>query len=150
MKQLKVSLNTKQRADLERSAKESGRSLSEEIRRRLETSLVDDEKFSVFARLIGEETTWLAQMVMAAALENDQIVDATEDDWKKIAPTVQRALVVALSEWWGPIRFGQPTTPDLRADTIGKTAAKNFLFLTEALARRRAADEDDDEPEGET
>jgi hypothetical protein len=62
---------------------------------------------------------------------------------------VHRALVVALNEWFGSIRFGSPTKANPEADTIGKAAAKNYLLLATEL-RRRATEEEDDESEGET
>ena len=75
MKQVKIGLTGKQRGALDRSAKEAGRTLSQEIRQRLETSISDDERFSAFAKLMGEQVKWLSQMVIASAFEDDQIVD---------------------------------------------------------------------------
>ena len=148
MKQVKISLTGKQRGELELSAQKTGRSLSEEVRRRIDISLLD-ERFSLFAHEVAEEVKWLAQMVLVSASEKDQALLAPlNEDLKKIDPTVQRALVVALNEWFGPIKFGQPTKPDLEADTIGKAAAKNYLLLASELMRRKA-EKKDEELEGE-
>ena len=113
-------------------------------------SLSDDERFSVFAQLMGEQVKWLSQMVMASVLDGGQSLVVTHEEWKKIAPTVQRALVVALNEWF-VITFGPPAA-NPEADTIGKTAAKNYLLLDTELNRREAEEkeEEEEEAEGET
>jgi hypothetical protein len=151
MKQVKVGLTGKQRRELERSAKKIGRSLSEEVRRRVDMSLLD-EKFSPFAHEVAEEVKWLAQMVLVSALEKDQaLLEPVTEDLKKIGPTVHRALVVALNEWFGSIRFGSRTEANPEADIIGKAAAKNYLLLATELRRRATEEEDEDEEaEGET
>lgn len=148
LKQLKIGLTGKQRGELDRAAREAGRTLSLEVRHRLEVSLADDERFSAFAKLMGEETKWLAQMVLASTLRDNQIVDPKKEDWEKAAPRILRALIVALNEWFGSVRYTPTTGPDPEADTIGKAAAKNYLLLRSAL-ERRAAEEDDEDSEGE-
>jgi hypothetical protein len=115
MNQVKIGLTGKQRGALDRAAKEAGSTLSLEIRRRLDVSLADDERFSAFAQLMGVQVKWLSQMVLASAFEDEQILDPKPEDWKKLAPTVQRALVVAINEWF-VIMFGQPPAADPRAD----------------------------------
>lgn len=93
-------------------------------------------------------------MVLVSALEKDQaLLEPVTEDLKKIGPTVHRALVVALNEWFGSIRSGSPTEANPEADTIGKAAAKNYLLLATELRRRATEEEEEDEDEeaeGET
>lgn len=154
MKQVKIGLTGKQRGDLEQSAKAAGRTLSEEIRRKLANSLAQDS-MSAFAQVVGDEAMWLAQIVFHTALgqrlELVPIKDSDPEDQKKEAgqrllkegqetfgPELRRALVVALNDWFGEIKFGERLEVDAKADTIGRAAAQSFFVMQSELNRVRA------------
>lgn len=164
MKQLRVSLTGKQRGDLERAAKEGGRSLSAEIRRRLANSL-DQDRLSGMARVVGDEAMWIAQIVFHTALgqrlrlvpasgdgevlDQDQSFDLKEAIKEGFGPEVRRALVVALNVWFGEIKFGERLETDPTADTIGRAAAQSFFVMQTELNRVRAEQENADSEDEE-
>jgi hypothetical protein len=159
MKQLRVSLTGKQRGDLERAAKLGGRSLSAEIRRRLANSL-DQDRLSDTARVVGDEAMWLAQIVFQTALgqrlrlvpasgngetlDPEQSFDLKEASKDGFGPEVRRALVVALNEWFGEIKFGERLEADPTSDTIGRAAAQSFSVMWAEINRARAEQENGD------
>jgi hypothetical protein len=153
MKQLKVSLNGKQRGALERAAKDAGRSLSEEIRRRLADSLAQDRLLE-FALVAGEDAMFLAQIVCASALgqrfeippdgragivvQNEEGFELDDQAVKNLGHTVNRALVVALNEWFGKIKFEKPPEANSEADTLGRIAANSYSIVRSELIRMKA------------
>jgi hypothetical protein len=163
MKQVKIGLTGKQRGALDRAAKEAGRTLSQEVRRRLANSL-DQDRLSDMARVVGDEAMWLAQIVFHTAvgqrlrlvpasadgetLDQDQSFDLKEAK-EGFGPEVRRALVVALNDWFGEIKFGERLEADPTADTLGRAAAQSFLVMQSELNRVRAEQENGDSEDEE-
>ncbi|WP_441267977.1 hypothetical protein AB7G19_17075 [Bradyrhizobium sp. 215_C5_N1_1] len=163
MKQVKIGLTGKQRSELDRAAKAAGRTLSDEIRRRLANSLAQD-RLSGFAQVVGDEAMWLAQIVFHTALgqrlqlvpDNGQgdVLDQGQnfdlnDAKENFGPELRRALVVALNDWFGEIKFGERLEVDSKADTIGRAAAQSFFVMQSELHRVRAEQETDNSEDEE-
>src|SRR5258707_11264059 len=89
MKQLKVGLTDAQRAHLETVASISGHSVSEEIRRRLDRS-IDEDQFDFKSREIGNDVMWIASMV----LQKIWVRPVSSND-----PRMHEALSIAITAW---------------------------------------------------
>lgn len=138
MQQVKIGLTDKQRGALEAAAKKNGRTLSEEVRLRLESSLLDDE-LSDFARVAGREVSMIVQIVtLSAAADEKASGDLSSDEGRaRIRSVMWRATVVAVNDYFAEIKprhfsaspiVPPPTEPNIKADAIGHAAAQ-ALFV---------------------
>jgi hypothetical protein len=151
MKQVKIGLTEKLRQRLDEAAKVEGRTLSEEVRTRLEESIYDDS-MPDFARVMGREVATIAQIVMLSALEKKPDgKPVTKDDIKKARGVIWRAMVVATNDYFAELKpkhfssepiLPPPTEPDVRADAIGHAAAQ-ALFLWASGEAKAASPEVD-------
>ncbi|MCW2219518.1 hypothetical protein M2232_003050 [Bradyrhizobium japonicum] len=142
MQQVKIGLTPKQRGALEVAANRNGRTLSEEVRLRLETSLQQDE-LSGFARTVGQEVSMIVQIVQLSAAvdaqgQGQRVDELSEGEQTKIKSVMWRAAAVAVNDYFTEIKARAlgikidppPTEPDVKADAIGHSAAQALFVWT--------------------
>jgi hypothetical protein len=138
MKQLKVGLTDAQRAHLETVASIGGHSLSEEIRRRLDRSIGEDQ-FDFMSREIGNDVMWIASMLLQKIGWGPRLATTWDND-----PRMHEALSIAITAW---LEAKKPVPrPDSGAGddlfdpkTLGLAAANNYAML-KAERQRLGAD----------
>jgi hypothetical protein len=160
MKQLKVSLNAKQRGALERAATKAGRSLSEEIRRRLSDSLARDQ-LDAFALVVGDEAAMIAQITLGIAfgqhrkvqgpngfvLTDEQGQELPDEALKNLGFKIDRALLVAFNEWFGRIKFEKLLGRASETEIVWGHAAANGYSAARAKVIEAEQDNGDSEDE---
>jgi hypothetical protein len=123
MQQLKIGLTDEQREQLEAKAKAAKRTLSEEIRRRLESSLYDDKLYPA-AKQFGDDIAQLAQFLMGLLRVHDEADDAT------VIGALKLAIPIWLDLEYKP-KGGKRSTVDL--ETLARAAAHHIFAIRHEL-----------------
>jgi Arc-like DNA binding domain len=133
MKQIKVGLPDTTREYLEERARSNERSLSEEVRARIDQSVVDD-RFDKAAQELGRDVMRLAQM-SAEGIKWD-----TGGSWQEDLKHLQ-ALKVAIDAWLDHVALTLNLKPNDRSKfdpvTLGKSIASSYVHLKPMLIKHR-------------
>ncbi len=121
-KTLSTRITSELRDRLDKSADESGRSLSQEIEFRLEQSFRAED---AYYREFGDKSLYMTMRWFALTLDEAQQI--TEKPWKKDEETFG----IAANALWTMLRKGMPESgaglPDKRADRMGRRLGENFM-----------------------
>ena len=127
MKQLKVGLTDAQRTHLETVASINGHSVSEEIRRRLDRSIAEDQ-FDFMSQEIGNYVKWIASMLLQDIGWGPRPAWTWDNDAR-----MHEALRIALAAWLESKKPPPPSpdsqVPDFDPKTLGLAAANNYRML---------------------
>jgi hypothetical protein len=133
MKQIKVGLPDTTREYLEERARANERNLSEEVRARVDQSVVDD-RFDKAAQELGRDIMRLAQM-SAEGIKWDA-GGSWQDDLKHL-----QALKVAIDAWLDTVALAMDLKPNERSKfdpvTLGKSIASSYAHLKPMLIKHR-------------
>lgn len=134
MKQIKVGLPDNTRGYLEERAQTNGRSLSEEVRARVDQSLVDD-RYDKETQELGRDIMRLAQMNAGSTQWN-----APGGSWRNDIKHFT-ALRVAVDAWFDNLARNLNLKDDPRSkfdpDTLGKSTAHAYADMKPMLIKRR-------------
>ncbi len=123
-KTLSTRITSELRDRLDKSADESGRSLSQEIEFRLEQSFRDED---ARYREFGDKSLYMIMRWFALTIAAAQQI--TEKPWKKDRETFR----IATNALWTMLRKGMPESggglPDKLADRMGRRLGENFMRL---------------------
>lgn len=133
MKQVNVALPDVTRGYLEEIAAKNGRKLSEEVRARLDQSVVDD-RFDAATQELGRDVMWLARLASKNSL-------ASTSEWKR-DPVLFKAFRQAVDRWFGQLaanlEFHQLSDAnDLDPATLGKSIANAYADIKPMLIKHR-------------
>jgi hypothetical protein len=134
MKQIKVGLPDATRDYLEERAQSNGRSLSEEVRARIDQSVIDD-RYDKYTQELGRDIMRLAHM-NAESTKWDESGSSWSKDLKQL-----EALRVAVDAWLAIVASELNLKPSegskFDPTTLGKSTASAYAHLKPMLIKHR-------------
>jgi hypothetical protein len=141
MQQIKVALPDEIRGYLEDISEKNGRNLSEEVRARLDRSVLDD-RFDPPTKELGRDLMWIAHMVTEGskwALPEG----ATWSHDQRLFQALRVAVDAWLSDLAGHLNL-QPLSEEAQLDPVllGKSTAAGYAHLKPMLIKNRPGGDD--------
>jgi len=136
MKQVNVALRDETRGYLDEMSAKNGRTLSEEIRVRLDRSIIED-RFDAQTKEFGRDLMWVAYLVA----EGSKWALPEGADWHS-DQCLFKALRVAVDAWLADLAGGLNLRPlsdeaQLNPVTLGKATANQYAHLKPMLIKNR-------------
>jgi hypothetical protein len=132
MKQVNVALPDETRGYLEETAAKNGRKLSEEVRARLDQSVVDD-RFDAATKEFGRDMMWLVHGAKWAPLP-DGVTWTTDEG-------LFQALKASVDEWMADLAGRLNLQPLSKGQfdpvTLGKSNARGYAAIKPMLIKHR-------------